>query len=221
MITLGVRYPNINAKLKGMYAKKITKEDINDVIKQNNFKNAVFLLKNKYEIFKNADENIDRLEIEELLEESLIKEIKRIENLLNKRDKKLFELFILQYEIKCIKGIFRKLFSDDKTNDIVIKNVRNWTNFLFADIRGIENVQNFDQFFYEIKRMKYNKIFKKYERYEDINIFDVENELDRLYFETLYKEVSGIPNLKKIVGSEIDLLNILWIYRVKKYYPLI
>ena len=70
-----VKYPNLNAKLKGMYAKRITKTDLEDIIKQNNLKNAVLLLKNKSEIFKNTDENIDRLEIESLLEENQIIDI--------------------------------------------------------------------------------------------------------------------------------------------------
>ena len=63
MEILGVKYPNINAKLKGMHSKRITKTDLEDLIKQNSLKNAVLLLKIKSEIFKNSDENIDRLKL--------------------------------------------------------------------------------------------------------------------------------------------------------------
>ena len=66
--------------------------------------------------------------------------------------------------------------------------------------------------------MKYNKILKKYQKQEDINVFEVENEMDKLYFETLYDTIKKEANLKKIIGSEIDLLNVLWIFRIKKYY---
>ena len=134
MEILGVKYPNINAKLKGMYAKRITKLDLEDLIKQNNLKNAVLLLKSKCEIFKNSDENIDRLEIESLLEEDQIKDILKIKKLLENKDMKVFELFLLQYEIKCVKSMFRKLFSDDKTDDIIVQNVKRWTVSLFEDI---------------------------------------------------------------------------------------
>ena len=218
MIIPIVKYPNINAKLKGMYAKRITKEDLNDVIKQNQLRNVFILLKNKNEIFKNADENIDRLEIESMLDKSQIEDIKKILKLLNNKDKEIFELFLLQYEIKCVKSMFRKLFTNDKTADIIVQNVKMWTIELFEDIKGIETVQNFDEFFSAIKRMKYSKILEKYEEQENINIFEVENEIDRIYFETLYEKVKQNANLKQIVGSEIDLLNILWIYRIKKYY---
>lgn len=218
MEILGVKYPNLNSKIKGMYAKRITKNDLEDLIKQNNLKNAILLLKTKCDIFKNADENIDRLEIESLLEKDQINDILKIQKLLDNKDKEIFEMFLLQYEIKCVKSIFRKLFSDDKTDDIIVQNVKMWTNALFSDIRGIETVQNFYEFFGAIKRMKYNKILKKYQEQENINVFEVENEIDKLYFETLYDTVKNEVNSKKIIGSEIDLLNVLWIFRIKKYY---
>lgn len=218
MEILGIKYPNLNSKMKGMYAKRITKNDLEDLIKQNSLKNAILLLKSKCDIFKNADENIDRLEIESLLEKSQIDDILKIQKLLGNKDKEIFEMFLLQYEIKCVKSIFRKLFSDDKTDDIIIQNVKLWTTSLFKDIRGIETVNDFYEFFEAIKRMKYNKILKKYQEQENINVFDVENEIDKLYFETLYDTVKKEVNSKKIIGSEIDLLNVLWIFRIKKYY---
>lgn len=220
MISLGIKYPNINAKLKGMYSKRITKEDLEDIIKQSSLKNTVLLLKTKSEIFKNVDENIDRLEIESLLESSQIKDIKKIINLLDKKDKEVFKLFLLQYEIKCIKSMIRKLFSEDKTNDIIAQNVKMWTDNLFDDIKGIETVQSFDEFFMAIKRMKYSKIFEKYQGQKNINLFEVENQIDKKYFEILYDKVKSVKSLQTIVGSEIDLLNVLWIYRIKKYYNL-
>lgn len=218
MKSIFLKNPNLNAKLRGMYSKRITKEDIDDLIKQNNVKNVVLLLKSKSTIFKHADENIDRLEIESLLEKSQIDDILKIKHLINKKDGQLFDLFLLQYEIKLIKSILRKLYAEDNTNDIIIKNVKNWNTTLFKDIKGIETVQNFEQFFSAIKRMKYHEILKDYKVQENINIFEIENQMDKFYFETLYDEVSFDKDLKKIIGSEIDLLNVLWIFRMKKYY---
>lgn len=215
---LGVKYPNINAKLKGMHAKRITKNDLEDLIKQNNLKNAVLMLKSKSDIFKNSDENIDRLEIESLLEKDQINDILKIQGLLKDNDKEIFEIFLLKYEIKCIKSIFRKIFSQNDEDDIIVQNVKKWTETLFEDIKGIETVKTLEEFFLAIKRMKYHNILKKYQEQENINVFEVENEIDKLYFETLYDKVKNDTSSKKIIGSEIDLLNVLWIFRIKKYY---
>ena len=201
-----------------MYAKKLSEEDLKDLVKQSNLKSAVLLLKTKNEAFKQVDEDIDRIEIGSLLEKSQIEEIKQIMRLLSTKDQENFHRFLLQYEIKCVKSIFRKLFSDDKTSDIVVQNVKMWTNSLFYDIKGIETVRNFDEFFMAIKRMKYSDIFKKYQEKPNIPIFEVENELDKFYFEEMFDRATSNPKFKKIIGSEIDLLNVLWIYRIKKYY---
>ena len=215
-----IKYPNLNSKLKAMYSNRLTKENLNDLIKQNDVKNVALMLKNKSDIFKNTQGDIDRLEIEKLLDESLLKDILKIKKLLNKSDDNLFDLFLRQYEIKCVKSILRKLYSDDKTNDIIIENVKMRTTTLFEEIKGIETIENFDDFFKAIMRMGKYSFIKKYqdENQDNINIFEIENEIDKLYFETLYDKVKSNNNLKKIVGSEIDLLNIEWIFRIKKYY---
>ena len=49
------------------------------------------------------------------------------------------------------------------------------------------------------------------------------NEIGLEYYLTLWKHISMLDKLsqaimKKIVGTEIDLQNILWIYRLKKFY---
>ena len=132
-----LKYPNLNAKLKAMYAKRLTKENISDLIKQNDIKNIVLMLKSKSDIFKSIQENVDRLEIEKLLDERLLKDILKIKKLLNKSDNELFDIFLRQYEIKCIKSILRKLYSDDKTDDIIVQNVKMWTLKLFHEIKGM------------------------------------------------------------------------------------
>ena len=76
-----------------MYANRLTKENINDIIKQNNIKNVVLLLKNKSDIFKNTQENIDRLEIEKLLDEVLLRDILKIKKYLSNKDNILFAFF--------------------------------------------------------------------------------------------------------------------------------
>lgn len=217
---IGVKYPNINAKIKGMYAKRITKDELENAIKQKNIKSMLMLLKEKNNIFKDIDEKTDRLEVEYLLEESQVEDIKKIIKLLNKKEKAKFDSFLLQYEIKCIKSIVRIINSNQENNNIIVKRVKKWIYNLFYEIRGIETVSDFNQFFGAIKRMKYHKILKKYQEKDKINVFELENELDKMYFEKVYEIFKNEKNLKKIIGSEIDLLNVLWIYRAKKYFSL-
>ena len=49
--------------------------------------------------------------------------------------------------------------------------------------------------------------------------FEIENELDKIYFENLEKTVKGSSKkLEKLIGIQADLFNILWLYRCKRYF---
>jgi V/A-type H+-transporting ATPase subunit C len=57
-------------------------------------------------------------------------------------------------------------------------------------------------------------------------LFALEQQLDLYYYIHLWKTKNNLPNkknrrvLERVKGTEIDLRNILWMYRLKKYYNL-
>lgn len=212
-------YPSINAKLNGMYAQKIKKADLEEVLKQTSSKQAVALLKSLNKGFKDLEDNPGRIKIKILLDDILIEDIQKIYRLLNKKDKEVFMQFMSIYEIKCIKSVLRKLSSNsvinEKTNE-----AQNWVNKIFKKLKGIENVREYEEFLQILKRKQYYSIFAEYSNnINDIKIFEIENKLDKLYFEKMMKVAKSYnSNLEDMIGKQIDLNNIIWIYRVKKHY---
>lgn len=211
-----IKYPSINAKLKGMYAKRMKKDDLLDLAKQNNLKSAVAILKNKSSSLKILSEDADREEIEKILNGEIIYDIEKIVKYLDKNDTQIFNLLISRYEIRCIKRAIKLLYSKNEYDE----NIKIWTNTIFTDLKGLENIKSIDEFFKIINNTKYKKILKKY--FEDKNaeysIFEIENELDNMYLKSIYNSAGNNKNLKKMIGTKIDFTNILWIYRMKKYY---
>ena len=102
-------YPSIHAKLKGMYAQKLKKEQLDELLKQNTIVQAIALLKSFNENFKDLKQDSNRINIKMLLDDILIKDIQKIYRLLNHKQKLILLQFISIYEIKCIKNVFRKL----------------------------------------------------------------------------------------------------------------
>ena len=218
---VSLMYPSINAKLKSMYAQKLKSEEFAELIKQQNSEMALLYLKNTKNEFKSLSEAADRIEIETLLDKNLIKDIQKIEKLLSNSSKKSLKVFLSKYEIRLIKSVFRKIYSRSILDeDLEIVGI--WTNVIFKELDGINNVTNFEDFLILIKKTPYYKVFEKYrnQNIRDINIFEVENKLDIMYFGSIIKHASLNRNtvLKDNIGTEIDLENILWIYRMKKYY---
>lgn len=211
-----IKYPSINAKLKGMYAKRLKNDDLQDLAKQNNLKSAVAILKNKSSSLNILSEDADREQIEKVLNGEIIYDIEKIVKYLDKNDTQIFNLLISKYEIRCIKRAIKLLYSKNEYDE----NIKIWTNTIFTDLKGLESIKSIDEFLKIINNTKYKKILKKYFANKDTeySIFEIENELDKMYLKSIYNSAGNNKNLKKMIGAKIDFTNILWIYRMKKYY---
>lgn len=216
MSVSAIKYPSINAKLKGMYAKRLKDDDLQDLAKQNNLKSAVAILKNKSSSLKVLSEDADREQIEKVLNGEIIYDIEKIVKYLDKNDTQIFNLLISKYEIRCIKKAIKLLYSKNEYDE----NIKIWTNTIFTDLKGLESIKSIDEFIKIINNTKYKKILKKYFENKDTeySIFDIENELDKMYLKSIYNSAGNNKNLKKMIGAKIDFTNISWIYRMKKYY---
>ena len=216
-----LKYPSINTKLKAMYSNKLSIDEFSELIKQPDSERALLYLKSIKEDFKSLPEDADRIEIETQLDKNLIKDIQKIERLLSDNSKYYLKIFLSKYEIRCIKSVFRKIYSRSILDED-LDNVGIWTNSIFKEIKGINNVTDFEEFLNLIKKTPYYKIFIPYigKDIKDINIFQIENQLDIIYFKTMMKISIDKKNhvLKDNIGTQIDLENIVWIYRTKKYY---
>lgn len=211
-----IKYPSINAKLKGMYSKRLKNDDLQDLAKQNNLKSAVAILKNKSSSLNVLSEDADREQIEKVLNGEIIYDIEKIVKYLDKNDTQIFNLLISKYEIRCIKRAIKLLYSKNEYDE----NIKIWTNTIFTNLKGLESIKSIDEFLKIINNTKYKKILKKYfeNKNTEYSIFEIENELDKMYLKSIYNSAGNNKNLKKMIGAKIDFTNILWIYRMKKYY---
>ena len=211
-----IKYPSINAKLKGMYSKRLKNDDLQDLAKQNNLKSAVAILKNKSSSLNVLSEDADREQIEKVLNGEIIYDIEKIVKYLDKNDTQIFNLLISKYEIRCITRAIKLLYSKNEYDE----NIKIWTNTIFTDLKGLESIKSIDEFLKIINNTKYKKILKKYfeNKNTEYSIFEIENELDKMYLKSIYNSAGNNKNLKKMIGAKIDFTNILWIYRMKKYY---
>lgn len=219
MYISALKYPSINTKLSGMYSKMITKDQFEELIKQSTTKQAIALLKSYSDDYKNLEDNPKRIKLNKTLDDILIKDIKKIYRLLGKKDKDFFRDFITIYEIKCIKIIFRRLISNNHINESA-NEIENWTSKIFRNIEGIEKINNYDSFLAILQNTPYYSIFSKYSLdIDNTKIFEIENKLDKLYFEKMIElSKKNSKEVFDIIGKIIDLNNIIWIYRIKRNY---
>lgn len=215
------KFAHVNAKIKGMYSKKMSYDDYMEIIKQSSLEGIVINLKEKFEYLRGLSENdVSREEIEVLLKMDLINDVVKIEKVLDDNSRKILKLYMEKYRIEYIKNRYMYLMLGKKQE---INKIRNLSE-LYSEIDELDSCRNLQEFFDFIKDTKYNQIFLKYSNEyfgpENKSLFKLENRLERMYFEELYKEIKKIKgcSIKDIVGKQIDLYNVLWIYRSQRYY---
>lgn len=190
------RYSSINAKIKGMYAKNLSYDDLNELIRQKDLKSAVYLLKNELEILKNIDDNSGRTDVEKSLDLIFINDIQKIYRLLSNKGQELFMYFILKYEIKCVKSVLKKIIINSSLDNNLV-NVDLWCENIFWNIKDITSANNIEQLLEIVSKRPYYKVIKNYldevEDIKDVSIFDLESKLDKFYFERFY-EIAKIQN---------------------------
>lgn len=218
-MTNRLKYPALNAKMKGMYANHLDVEELDELLRQNTLKDAIYFLKAKFPNLESLNENTHRKELEQELNNLFIVDILKLCKYLNKEETEIFMQFLSKYEINCVKNVFRNV-TTNRNVKINLKNIDNWTEKMFFSINGINQVTEETEFLEIIKSEKYYTIFKEYENIiENAPLEKIEVELDKFYFQEVYKLSKKVnKEFQDMIGTEIDLLNIIWIYRAKKYF---
>lgn len=218
-MTFNLSLPALNSKMKCMYANNLSKDDLEELARQSNLKDAISFLKVKFPTLENLNENMHRKEIEQELNNLFIYEILKLIKYLNKSEKKILIEFLSKYEINCVKNVFRNV-TTNRDSMLYLKNIDNWTTKIFKNIDGINRITDETEFLELIKSEDYYKIFSEYENIiENVPLEEIEVKLDKYYFQKIYNLSKTVnKDLQYLIGTEIDLLNIIWIYRAKRYF---
>lgn len=214
-----LKYPNLIAKLKGMNAKNLNSKDFEELLKQNNIVSINSILKAKSYHLKNLDDNSSREEIENELDNILIDDIEKIEKYLSNKDKEILFNCVLDYEIKVFMDVLKKI-KYGKIEQNKIDNINKWTSKIFNKLQGIARVNNINEIKIYSKKTAFENIINSFldtNNIEESILFLIEMQLDKFYFENLFNNLNT-ESSKKLIGTKIDLENIIWIYRMKKYY---
>ena len=214
-----IKYPALNAKMKGMYTKELSQEELDELLRLSSLKDVINFLKTKFSSLENTNENMNRREIEQELNNLFIEDILKISKYLNKKENEMFISFLSKYEINIVKNVYRNV-TTNRDSKRYLRNVDNWTSKMFISLQKINDVTSEKGFFEIIKNQKYFYIFEEYkDSQNDIPLEELEIKLDKFYFEKIYNEAKKYnKELENMIGTEIDLLNIITIYRAKNYY---
>lgn len=111
--------PDVNAKLKARYSKTLNRNDLENLMKQNNIKDAIILLKSKIEGLDKLEINANRVELEKSLDSIVETDLKVIKKYLSNSGIKILEAYLMKYKIDVeFDNSFAKLYFSNFLNAV-------------------------------------------------------------------------------------------------------
>lgn len=221
-------YSGITTKVRAMKGKLIQPEEYATLASMGSVGEAVSYLKQfpaYADVFQDCDEQqIHRREIESLLTNSLYHDFSKLYHFANLEQRKFLDLYFMHYEITLLKTCVESAYS----NTVISLNLRLFQNFFsqHSDLNLVElgTCTNMDELLNSLRNSRYYSTLHAIHEAGDANLFDYETSLDLHYFNSIWKAKDKILKGKErelittAFGSQIDLLNLQWIYRSKKFY---
>ncbi len=223
-------YSGINTKVKAMHPKLISDEDYQKIANLDTVADFVAYLKKHpgyNEFFQKYDEReIHRGEAERILINGLYMDYTKIYRFANDSQRQDLELVFFRYEINVLKACIRLIHSsENNTYDLSVFHPF-FSKHSQINVAALSSSRSMDEYIQNLKGTEYYNMLSKLHAKPSLTSFDYEMSLDVYYFtkswrlkDTILKGANRTAFTQRM-GTEIDLQNIMWIYRSKKMYDM-
>ncbi|MFA9378145.1 MAG: V-type ATPase subunit [Lachnotalea sp.] len=220
----------IATKIRAMQSKLLTENDYRELAALGSVSEAVVFLKKQpayANLFSAVDETrLHRGQVERILHLSLYTDFNKLYRFSNMEQRKFLNLYFMRYENSILKTCMRSVLNGNKDipNKDIVKDF--FEHYSSIDMDKLFVAHTIEEFVACLKGTNYYKPLSKLLDLSKPTLFDYEMTLDLFYFSNLWnltkKLLKGdvLHSILACYGSKIDMLNIQWIYRSKKYYSL-
>lgn len=222
-------YSGIVTKVRAMEARLLKQENFEEIANLHSVPEVVSYLKDNssYDYVLNLldDAQLHRGDIEKILIRQLYYEISKIYKFCNLSQRKFLKLYIRRYEIDLINYCFRIVINHYKEPFDLNYKKHFFDKYSQISIDKLITSRTTDELVENLKGTEYYEPLNRLRDKPSITLFDYDLTLDQYYFASTWKECKRVLKNKKELelykrdcGTKIDLLNLQWIYRAKKYY---
>ena len=227
MISNLLSYSGIVTKTRAMESHLLTISDYEKIANLTTVSDFVVFLKELpgYKLlFSNLDEHtLHRNQIENVLINALYLDYSKLFQFAGKHQRNALNFLFFRYEINIIKICFKQVFdSSSQFNLSVFESF--FSRHSKLDLKRLSQAETIEEIVTELKNSDYNKLFGSLAKNDMLTLHDCELALDIHYYTQTWKMCRTILKGKErkvfqdTLGKQIDLLNLMWIYRSKKYF---
>ncbi len=225
-----ISYSGITTKIRAIRGKMLKQEQFLELAECRSVAEVLEYLKGTeayQELFVTMDsEDVHRGNIEKLLKKSYYSDYEKLYRFADVEQRKYLDLFFKKFELTFLKACLRNICrtnSEDRSDKEISGFLQKHSKL---DMAALQSETTMEGFVEKLRRTEYYDSLKRVLAGDRRTLFDYEAALDLLYFTRFWKEKSksfkGIDAqvLDRSFGYKIDILNMQWIYRSKRYYQL-
>lgn len=219
----------VAAKVRAMYGKCLTGTDFDDLLSNRTTGGVCSYLKSQTsysDVLADVRENdVHRGILEMKIMYKLESEYNRIYKFVDERQQVILDYWFMRREVNYLKHNIRNLFNRESKLSHM-PDPEEFSEFFRSrtsiDTELCRNAESMEAFIAASKNTIYEAFLKRTAAVNS-DYFSIAMGLDALYYDAYWKEIKKLSGreqaqMQKLLGSEIDMLNIIWIYRGKKYF---
>lgn len=222
-------YSGITTKVRAMEGHVISPEDFHQIAQMGTTAEYISFLKKQpayKSIFEHYDEtSLHRIQIELLLKGALYLDYTKIYRFATGKQRYLLSFIFFRYEINILKICLQRIFSRNKAFDLSVFGpfFNRHSKLVLNDLIACQSIE---EFISRLKGTEYYPLFSRMQTSGQQTLYDYEAQLDIYYFKKIWKGRASLKNKEEkkfittVIGTQIELFNILCIYRSKKFYDL-
>lgn len=221
-------YSGIVTKIRAMESKLLTVEDFEEIAGLHSVPAVIAWLRDNgfypFVLDDLTDEHLHRGDIEKLLINQLFYDYMKIYRFCGKTQRRFLSLYIMRYETDLIDYCLRIVINHYQEPFDLNYKKDFFDRYSQISIEKLITSRTTDQLIENLRDTEYYLPLSKLKEKSNITLFDYELALDQYRFQKLWKCRKDFLNkteqevFTRDYGSKIDLLNLQWIYRAKKYY---
>lgn len=221
-------YSGIAAKVKAMEGRLITDRQFKTMAALESVPDAVGFLKtlpSYHDTFSGFDDqDLHRGTIERRLTDSLYHDFTKLYRFASVKQRRFLDLYFIHFETDILKGCLRNAAARETISLGLSRYEEFFKNHSPLDLIRISAAENLEEFIDNLEGTCYYQPLHRLRESGSTNLFDYEMALDLFYFQRIWRLIkktlpaSEQKTIHQSFGTKLDLLNLQWIYRTKKYY---
>ena len=216
----------VTAKAMTLYGRRITKGQYSELLGKRTIAEITAFLKNHEgygAALVDTDERLaNRAQLEDRLRRMLFEEYLSFLKSPLKNDRIFLGLMIQRYETEQLLSFFR-YFESGRANQFIFTIPEYLIKHSSVDFEKLCGAESYEQAYELLEGTRYQAVLKQYGYEKDKDFSQLENLLYTNYYSSIFKATLRFKGkigqqLKAAAGAQIDIINLIHIIRLKRYY---